>query len=1109
VKLRALSLFFLPCLILVIGQLIIWPAPAILAADKAATVNFSRDVLPILSDNCFTCHGPDAGKRKANLRLDTKEGTFADRGGYQVVVPGKSAESRLYQRISTSDETMRMPLNFSGRTLTPAQVETIKRWIDEGAVWDEHWSYIAPKRPLVPEVKDKSWLRNAIDNFILARLESEGLRPSPEADRATLLRRVSFDLTGLPPTAEEVNAFIADKSPDAYEKQVDRLLASPRYGENMAGWWLDLARYADSHGRGFDELRGMWPWRDWVIQAYNQNLPYDQFTIKQLAGDLLPGATLDDKIASGFNRNNDMNIKKQLSRRNPIEGEERARYVSNRVDTAGTTWLGLTVGCARCHDHKYDPIKQKDYYQLAAYFNNVPEFNFGDYNGNTEPVLALPSSQQRKQNETLQSEIAAVLAKIPEKEIVKQENQWRFAALAAIPSPPKDGLAAYYEFEDNLAASSGHGHDAHLQDGKTTYLHGAVGKAAVFDGATHVDFGNVMGFDRSAPFALSLWTNPDSAEKQDLLQKHDASPNWAGFEISLNDPINDSLRIVVRLAAHWPDDAIEIQSKEHPLTSIYVPIEDMGTPGHHMVLNYDGSGKAAGLKLYLDGRLVDMQTTRDHLSGNFKTPAHMSIGNGNLGVRFTGQVDELRIYDRELTNNEIDNLYMHFPARALLTVLHDKPAREIPALRQPEPHEDENFKKDGKFPREAIEAIWQKQQQGRLSDYFMRRAASQQVRQEYALLMKLRDEMKELEKSIPTTMVMEEMDHPMDTFVLGRGQYYNKLEKVAPGVPAFLLQLAKDAPANRLGLAHWLMDSGNPLTARVEVNRYWQRFFGIGIVKTAEDFGVQGDPPVHPELLDWLATEFIRTGWDIKAMQRLIALSATYRQSSRMTPQLQQKDPENRLLARGPRIRLTAEEIRDNALAVSGLLTTRVGGPSVYPYQPAGFWNDVSNESDFSYKQSEGTDLYRRSLYTVWRRSVLAPTLAALDAPNRETCVARRIHTNTPLQALALMNDPTFVEASRLLAQRAILKGGRDPGKRLDFLYRSVLERKPDFTERNLMLAEAQYMLAEFSQDRQAVRKLLSVGETKPSPRINPAELAAWTTVSRTILSMDETITKQ
>lgn len=1120
-KLRILPLFFLSSL--VIGRLTIWPIPSILAADKAVTTDFSRDVLPILSDNCFTCHGPDENRRRAHLRLDTREGIFADRGGYQVVVPGNAKASKLYQKISASDEDMRMPPSSANRTLTPAQIETIKRWIDEGAVWNEHWAYVIPQQPPVPEVRDKSWSRNPIDNFILARLESEGLQPSPETDRATLLRRLSFDLTGLPPTAEEVSAFIADKSPKAYEKQVDRLLASPHYGENMARMWLDLARYADSHGGLNDELRQMWPWRDWVIQAYNRNLPYDQFTIQQLAGDLLPKATLDDKIASGFNRNHPMDLG-DFAELSPVVDEDRITYVADRVNTAGTTWLGLTIGCARCHDHKYDPIKQKDFYRLAAYFNNAPEFYGWDYNGNIDPLLSLPSVQQQNQMKMLQAGIVATLDKLPEKEIVKQENQWRDTALAAIPPAPQKGLVAYYEFEGNLTDNSGNGHDARLQRGKMTYLHGAVGRAAVFDGNTQVDFGNLP-LDRGASFALSLWANPKGAGQLNLFQKRDASPNWSGLEISFDQPNRRerSLCIAVRLASRWPEDAIEIRSREHIMTSIRVPIENMGTPGHHLVLNYDGSGNAAGLKLYLDGKPVDMEITRDHLTGSFSTPASMSIGSIGDQKRvlpFAGQIDELRVYSRELTNADIDNLYLHAPARDLLTALRGKPVREIPSLRQPEPGKDKNRKdpkddkkdddgKDDKPSPEAIEALWQEQQQQRLSDYFLRRAASPQSREAYAELLKLRDEKIKLEKSIPTTMVMAEMDPPNETFVLGRGQYYNKQEKVTPGTPAFLPPLPKDAPENRLALARWLVDPKNPLTARVEVNRYWQHFFGTGIVKTAEDFGSQGERPVHPELLDWLATEFIHTGWDIKAMQRLIVLSATYRQSSRTTPQLKERDPENRLLARGPRLRLTAEEIRDNALAISGLLTDKVGGPSVYPYQPAGLWDDRSGDGIFVYKQSSGADLYRRTLYTIWRRTLLVPSLGALDAPSREVCTARRSHTNTPLQALVLMDDPTFVEASRMLAQRAILESGKDPVKRLEFLFRWAIERKPDSRERDLLLREQQSMLAEFRKDHEAARKFLSVGEAKSSPRIDPAELAAWTTVTRTILNMDETITKQ
>lgn len=1078
------------------------------AANPSKPVDFNRDILPILSDNCFTCHGPDANRRMASLRLDTKEGIFADRGGYQVVVPKNSGGSKLYRKISSNDDSFRMPPPTANRKLSATQIELIKRWIDEGANYSQHWAYVAPQRPPVPEVQQKTWARNPIDNFVLARLESEGFYPSPEADRAALLRRVSFDLTGLPPTPAEVRTFAADKSANAYEKQVDRLLASPHYGENMARSWLDLARYADSHGSDIDSLQGMWPWRDWVIRAYNQNMPYDQFTIKQLAGDLLPNATQDDKVATGFNRNHIGGLS-EFGERYPVDGEERANYVADRVSTAGTAWLGLTVGCARCHDHKYDPIKQKDFYRLAAYFNNVPEYSAGDVNGNAEPVIALPSPQQKAKLQDLNTKVSTLLAKILEPEMVKQENLWRQTALSNMPEGAKDGLVAYYQFEGNLADSSGHRHDATVQTDKVDYERGAIGKSVTFNGTTQIDFNNIADFDRGTPFALSVWVNPRGPGKQSFLQKRDGSENWRGFEIGFEDPIRSErlLRIVLRFSRHWPDDAIEIKSKKAVLYSTYLFVKNMGTPGRHIVVNYDGSGKASGFKLYLNGALVETEITRDHLTGSFKTPAPLAIGDGKLGRAFAGHIDEFRVYDRPLTDVEIVNLHEDTPARALIAELRDKPVKEMPVLREGERRE-ESYITDEDASDEVVTAAWEERQQERLSDYFLSRVAAPDVREAYKEYKHLWRERAELQKDVPTTMVMDEMPKPMDTFILGRGQYYNKLEKVTPGVPGFLSHPGIEGPPNRLSLARWLVDPKNPLTARVEVNRYWQHYFGTGIVKTAEDFGSQGERPSHPELLDWLATEFVRTGWDIKAMQRLIVLSATYRQSSQSKPELRERDPENRLLARGPRVRLSAEEIRDNALAISGLLSEKIGGPSVYPYQPAGLWADASAES-VPYTQSSGADLYRRSIYAIWRRSALVPSMAALDAPNRETCVARRNLTNTPLQALVLMNDPTYVEASRSLAQKAILQAGKDPAKRIAFIFRSAVDREPRSQERELVLQESQHALVYFKEHPEAARKLITVGESKPSRQVGVAELAAWTTVTRTVLNMDETITKE
>jgi cytochrome c553 len=1073
------------------------------AADKASPVDFNRDILPLLSDQCFTCHGPDAKKRDADLRLDTREGIFEDRGGYKTVTPGNSGASELFARVSTEDDFELMP---PGHRMTQTQVALIKRWIDEGATYEAHWAYVAPKRPPVPEVKAKSWPRNPIDYFVLSRLEAEGLRPSPEADRATLLRRVSYDLTGLPPTPTEVKAFLEDRSSNAYQRQVDRLLASPRYGENMARMWLDLARYADSNGDDVDWLRGMWPWRDWVINAYNRNMPYDQFTIRQLAGDLLPDATLEDKIATGFNRNN-MGIISENGDRSPVDGELRAEMVADRVSTTGTAWLGLTFGCARCHDHKYDPIKQKDFYRLAAYFNNVPEFNLADFHGNTEPVVAVPSSQQREQLESLNADLSAALARLPEKGIVRQENQWRASAAATIAAPPKKGLLGYYSFENTLTDSSGLGHDAHLVRDHIGYRDGVVGRAGEFNGTTHVDFGDLAAFDRTTPFALSLWTNPKRPEKYVLAQKRDAATNWTGLEIALDDLVRTRrlFRISVRLASHWPDDAIEIRSKDHVIHSQYVILKDLGIIGNHLVVNYDGSGKAAGLRLYVDGQLVETEILKDHLTGSSRTPAPLSVGDSKLGPPYRGVMDELRVYNRALSDADIKNLYTDAPAGGLISSLRNRPTVEIVTLRD---HQEAELLPDDNAPREAVAAIWQKRQHARLSEYFLTYAAPQPIRESYAHLEGLRAQKTALENAIPTTQVMAEATQPMDTFVLGRGKFANQLEKVTAGVPGFLLPLPANAPSNRLALARWLVNPDNPLTARVAVNRYWQSFFGIGIVKTAEDFGAQGERPTHPQLLDWLATEFIRTGWDIKSMQRLIVMSATYRQSSQLSTQLERVDPENRLFARGPRVRLAAEEIRDSALAMSGLLTEQVGGPSVYPYQPAGLWLEVSDEPVY-YNLSSGPDLYRRSLYTIWRRSVPAPSFAAFDLPSRETCVARRIPTTTPLQALVLLNDPTYVEASRALAERTIREADRDPGERVDFLFRWAVDRSADVRERQLLSQEAQRMSIHFRRDPQGARQLLEVGDSRPDPHLDPAELAAWTMVARTVLNMDETITKQ
>ncbi len=1071
--------------------------------DNEKPVDFSREIRPILSDVCFTCHGPEEKSRLANLRLDVKDDLFVDRGGSRILVPGKSSESKLYQRISAKDEALRMPPAWSGKSLTPKQIETFRRWIDQGATWQTHWAFDPPKRPPLPQVKDQAWPRNPIDNFVLAHLEAEGLKPSPEADQATLLRRVSFDLTGLPPTPAEVDSFVADHSPDAYEKRVDQLLESPHYGERMAMQWLDLARYSDTHGYHIDSLRDMWPWRDWVIKAFNRNMPFDQFTIEQLAGDLLPNPRLEQKIATGFNRNHMINFEGGA-----IPEEYHVEYVVDRVSTAATTWLGLTMGCARCHDHKYDPIKQKEFYRFFAFFNTVPERGLDGYTGNAVPVLPLPSPEQQRQLDSLKSQIASTLAALPEKTMVALRNEWQKTRLQTMPEPPRQGLMAHYPFEGDLADASGGHHEGKAVRGEVVYEDGSVGKAADFSGETQVDLGNAGDFDRTEPFALGLWVSPSPSHGVKIIQKLDGSEHWRGYEIAVDDPTfagrhNRISHFIVRLASRWPDDAIEVRTKER--VAVVSP--------HHLLVNYDGSGKASGVKLYLDGKPVPAEVLQDQLSGSFRASAPLEIGNKGKGAPFEGQLDDVRVYNRMLADNEVENIAVRLPARALLAALAGKPTQDIAALQpEKEPEEVEVGEEDKSETKEQKEAGREKEHQAGLSEYFLTYEAPEKYRQLYSQLKNLRTEREKLEKSIPTTMIMVEMKKPRETFVLGRGQYDNRGEKVTPGVPSFLPPMSRDLPVNRLGLAKWLVEPSNPLTARVAVNHFWQNYFGIGMVKTSEDFGSQGEPPSHPELLDWLATEFIRTGWDVKALQRLILTSATYRQSSRLTPELVERDPENRLLARGPRFRLPAESVRDNALAISGLLDARIGGPSAYPYQPKGLWEEMAFGEGYtaqSYVPSTGKDLYRRSMYNVWKRTVPPPSLTTFDAPDREKCTARRSVTNTPLQALVLLNDPTYVEAGRALAQRMLTEGGKSAVERINFAFRLATARTPEPRERAVLVEAARQELAEYRQRHDETAQLLTVGESKYNSGLDPSELAAWTTVASMILNLDETITKQ
>jgi hypothetical protein len=880
-------------------------------------------------------------------------------------------------------------------------------------------------------------------------------------------------------------------------------LNSPRYGERMAMEWLDLARYSDTHGYHIDSLRDMWHWRDWVIDAFSRNMPFDQFTIEQLAGDLLPDPTLQQRIATGFNRNHMINFEGGA-----IPEEYQTEYVVDRVSTTATVWMGLTMGCARCHDHKYDPIKQKEFYQVYAFFNNIPEKGLDGQKGNAEPVLQLPSPEQQRQLDELNAGIVSKEKALPEKELETLQAEWEKTRLSTMPLPPREGLVASYELDGQLTDTSGSNQDGKVIKGQVTYNPGMVRESVEFDGETQVDFGNTGVLDGAGGFSLGFWLNPKEiaigTKGAGILQKLEDAKDRRGFELALGDVLKlpglkRGADVWVRLIHRWPDNAIQIRSKEPLVLETW----------HALMVTYDGSGKASGIKLYVDGKPQELEATQDNLTGTLQTSNPLQIGNKKLGRPYKGQLDDLRIYNRPLPAAEIENLAVHEPIRAILTEVAGKPFQWVDILKQDEKKDEEDQTEAGKKSKE--EKVL-KERRAKLTEYFLTYDAPQAIREAYTDLKSLKARKGELEETIPTTMVMRELEKPRDTLVLGRGDYRNHGEKVLPGVPASLPPMPKSLPANRLGLAKWLVDPSHPLTARVVVNRFWQSYFGTGLVKTAEDFGSQGEPPSHPELLDWLATEFIGTGWDVKAMQRLIVTSATYRQSSRVTPDLFEKDPENRLLARGPRFRLPAEMVRDNALKISGLLNGEIGGPSAYPYQPKGLWEELAFGEVFSgqsYTPGRGKDLYRRSMYTVWKRTVPPPALVTFDAPDREKCTARRARTNTPLQALVLMNDPTYVEAARALGKRMMTEGGRDPVQRINYAFRLATARQPEPGELQVLLQAFNKQLPDYRRDKAAALKLLGVGETRPDQKLDVSELATWTTVASMILNLDETITKE
>ncbi len=1031
-------------------------------AAAGPAIDFSRDIRPIFSENCFACHGPDEKKRKAGLRLDVKEEVFKQLdSGHIAVVPGQSQQSQLLKVLSLpADDDDHMPPAKTGKQLSKVQIDLLRRWIDQGAKWAEHWAYVAPQRPEVPGVK--AGVNNPLDAFVRTKLKEKGLKPNEEADRTTLVRRASLDLTGLPPSIEEVDSFLADRNPDAYERVVDRLLASPRFGERMAQAWLDQARYADTAGYHFDGFRQMHHWRDWVIKSFNDNKPFDQFTIEQIAGDLLPNSTLEQKIATGFHRN------VMTTDEGGVDPEEYlTKYQVDRVSTTAQVWLGTTMGCAECHDHKYDPISTRDFYRFYAFFNSIPEKGLdGTRKRNPGPVVRLPTPEQGSKLLTYLERIPAAekVQSARETELPKAQAKWE-KELGEVKAPQIAGLLKEFAFEETTSTTN-------------ELVAGKLGRALKLKGKTNefVEAGPAVQFEFTNSFSYGAWIKLHGATGT-VLSKMEEGPDYRGFDLLISKG-----KVEVHLAHQFPDNAIKVASKEALSTKRWT----------HLIATYDGSKKAAGVRLFVDGRAVELETPTDKLSASIATKASLLIGTRRKAFPFDGLIDDVRFYARALKTNEVGELFA-YP--------HLLVAKSPAEQRSPEQREELK-----KFFREhrALEFL----------------AAQDRLRQ-------LEQGKQELLAAIPDTMVMEEMEKPRDTFILVRGSYLNKGDKVTPGTPGSLPPLPSGQPTNRLALARWLVAPNNPLTARVTVNRLWAMFFGTGLVKTANDFGSQGERPSHPELLDWLASEFsqggsgvrgpgsgakiqdarpnpLATAWDLKHMVRLMVTSAAYRQSAVVNKEKLERDPYNRFISRGPRLRLDAEFIRDNALAVSGLLNSKIGGPSVKPYHPSGLWEIT----DHTYEQSKGADLYRRGLYVFWKRAVINPSLAAFDAPSREVCTAQRQRTSTPLQSLVMMNDPVYVEAARALGARALQEGGPERRQQLAYAFRLVLARPPRPAEIKVLEKTFREQHERFNSDQAAAASLLSVGESPRPKDLEAADLAAMTSVANVLLNLSETLTK-
>ncbi|MEM9381232.1 MAG: DUF1553 domain-containing protein [Planctomycetota bacterium] len=980
---------------------------SLLALVGGDPVEFGRDVLPVLSELCFDCHGPDAAARKADLRLDLRDDVLF------VAEPGAPDESELVARLVHDDPERRMPPARSGRTATPEQIETLRRWIEEGVEWESHWAFVPPvAAPAATTPANEAWCRDPLDAYVAERLARAGLEPSPAADPATWLRRVTLDLTGLPPTLDELDAFLAGRASEA--EVVDRLLASRARAEHRTREWLDIARYADTNGYQNDFRRDQWPWRDWVLRAFESNMPYDRFVVEQVAGDLVPDATDATTLGTGFQRNH-----RTVTEAGSIDEEWRVENVADRAETTATAFLGLTLGCARCHDHKYDSLSQRDYYAFYAFFDQTDEKGvYQETRGNVAPLLRVPSRQQSLSLVSLAQEV--------------EEVERRLDGLGE--SAPERHAAWRLE-NPSRATSTGAG----------VLTFGGANERIDLDGTDegHVDLGRAVAFESDRPFTVSLWVRPDS--RGAVYSRMADDDGYRGTDLVLMD----DLRPAVHLIHTWTANAIKVVGAA-PLAK---------GRWNHVAVTYDGTSKAAGVGIVVNGQPVDVTVEADSLDGTIATDEPLRLGLRRYAGALRGTLHDVRVDARVLAADEILGL-------AAVRAARDD---GLPFFREC-------------FDPPTID--------------LRRRVAS------------MRAEIARIEREIPTAMVLRDRAEPRTTRVLDRGRYDHPVgDPIAPDVPEVFGGLPDGAPRNRLGLARWLVGPDQPLTARVAVNRVWASFFGRGLVDTPEDFGVRGDRPEHGALLDALARDLVASGWDLAALERRIALSATYRQSSDATPELRERDPHNELLARGPRHRLDAEAVRDQALAVSGLLAHRWGGPSVKPYQPEGLWTELAGGAgQGAYEPATGDDLFRRSLYTYRKRTVPHPLLTTFDAPGFELCTARRPRTNTPLQALAMLNGPTYVEAARHLAQR-MLRASEDDDGRLGRGVRLVLAREPSAAEIEVLRGALAGHRERYTSDPSATRELLGVGATAPPEEARTAEWAAMTMVASTLLNLDEAVT--